>query len=119
MKEEEDTFTGMISYKTQYVIIVWNSVDTDNSVYTVDRVIIKTPFEDGIFSIVIPLKDLYLHSQTNLRKISNRIAESLSPVILMIRSGFTNRKELVIVIKQILDQMWRETKEVISNETKM
>jgi len=108
MKKEVDTLTGMISYKTQYTIIVWNSVDTDNSVYTIERVIIKTPFEDGIFSIVIPLKDLYLHSQTNLRKISNRIAESLSPVVLMIRSGLTNRKELVMVIKQILDQICQE-----------
>jgi hypothetical protein len=108
MKKEIDLFTGTIMYKTDHVIVVWNSVDTDNSVYTIERVIIRTPFEDGIFSIVVPVTDLYLHSQTNLRKISNRIAESLSPVVLMIRSGLTNREELVTVIKQILDQICQE-----------
>jgi hypothetical protein len=104
MKKETGSLTGMVAYKTQYTTIVWRSVDTTDSVYTIDRVIIKTPFEDGIFSIVTPLQDLYLHSQTNLREISNHIAKSLSPVVLMIRSGLTNRKKLVTIIKQILDQ---------------
>jgi hypothetical protein len=121
MKKEANSLAGMIAYKTQYTTIVWRSVDTTGSVYAIDRIIIKTPFEDGTFSIVVPVADLYLHSQVNLRKISNRIAESLSPVVLMIRSGLTNRKELVMVIKQILDQMCQEpsTKGAISNETKM
>jgi hypothetical protein len=104
MKKETDSFMGMVAYKTQYTIVTWRPVDTTDSVYTIDRIIIKAPFEDGTFSIVVPVTDLYLHSQTNLRKISNRIAESLFPVILMIKQGFTNRKELVTVIKQVLDQ---------------
>jgi hypothetical protein len=104
MKKMTDPFTGAVTYKTQYTTVVWRPVDITNFVYTIDRVIITTPFEGGYFSIVVPVKDLYLHNRTNLRKISNRIAESLFPVILMIKQGFTNRKGLVTVIKQVLDQ---------------
>jgi len=85
--------------------------DVDRFIYTIDRVIVKTPFEDGFFTIVVPLRDLYLHSKVNLRKVSSRIEEALVPVVLLIRSGLTNRKKLVTVIKQILDRMCQDLKE--------
>jgi hypothetical protein len=109
MKKEIDLLTGSVVYKSKYTTIIWTPMDTDRSVYTIDRVIVTTPFEDGFFTIVVPLRDLYLHSKVNLRKVSSRIAEALVPVVLLIRSGLTNRKELVTVIKQILDQMCFES----------
>jgi hypothetical protein len=105
MKKEVDLLTGSVVYKSEYVTIIWNPVDVDRFVYTIDRVVVKTPFENGFFTVVVPLRDLYLHSKVNLRKVSGYIEEALVPVVLLIRSGLTSREKLVTVIKQILDQM--------------
>jgi hypothetical protein len=108
MKKETDPVTHSVTYKNENVSLVWIPVDTDESMYNLDRVIIKFLINDGQSTLVIPLTNLYLHTKQNLSLISNKIVKSLASIVLIGYFIKSDLKGLVTIVKQILDQMSQE-----------